>query len=105
MAHAGERLQIPPRPTAEIENVERRLALNMPQQGIDVLADIMIASPLAKTFGHRVVMVQGGGGDLLEVVGGLLHGRLRRQWGYGRIYAIRRGAASQPFAGKPRSYS
>ena len=82
VAHAREGLQITPRPTAKVENVERRLALNMPQQRINVLADIMIASPFAKTFRHRVVMAQGGGGDLLEVGGGLFHGRLRRQLGF-----------------------
>ncbi|MNF79036.1 hypothetical protein D3C84_612390 [compost metagenome] len=74
MTHARERLQITPRPTAKIKNVERRLTLNMPQQGIDVLADIVIAGALAKPFGHRVVMAQGGGGDLLEVGGSLFHG-------------------------------
>ncbi|MNR36170.1 hypothetical protein D3C85_1540660 [compost metagenome] len=81
MTHARERLQITPGPTAKVKNVERRLALNMPQQGIDVLADIVIAGAFAKTFGHRVVVAQGGGGDLLEVGGSLFHGRLRRQCG------------------------
>ncbi|MNL76804.1 hypothetical protein D3C87_2028280 [compost metagenome] len=54
----------------------------MPQQGIDVLADIVIAGALAKPFGHRIVMAQGGGSNLLEVGGSLFHGRLRRQCGY-----------------------
>ena len=77
VAHAGKRLQIAPRATAEIENVERRATLDMPQQSVDILADIMIASTFAKPLGHRVVMAQGGGGDFFQVVGGLLHGGLR----------------------------
>jgi uncharacterized protein with ACT and thioredoxin-like domain len=49
------------------------------KQRIDVLADIVITGAFTKTFGHRVVMAEGGGSDLPEVVGGLFHGRLRRQ--------------------------
>ncbi|MNI75284.1 hypothetical protein D3C73_1314220 [compost metagenome] len=79
MAHSCKRLQVATGTAAKIENVERRLALDMPQQRIDVLADIVIAGAFAETFGHRVVMAQGGGRDLFEVVGGLFHGRLRRQ--------------------------
>ncbi len=70
--------QVTARATAKVENAERRLTLKMPQQGIDVLADIVIASAFTEVFGHRIVMAQSGGGDLLQVVGSLFHGRLRR---------------------------
>ncbi|MNP36005.1 hypothetical protein D3C76_1293620 [compost metagenome] len=101
VAHTGERLQITTRSAAKIENVERRLALNVPQQGIDVLADVVIAGAFTEVFGHCVVMAQGGGGDLFEVVGRLFHCRAARAIEIWPIYAIRLGAASQPFASKP----
>ena len=49
--------------------IVKALTLNMPQQRIDVLADIVIASAFTKVFGHRVVVAEGGGGDLVEIVG------------------------------------
>ncbi|RML40083.1 hypothetical protein ALQ97_200132 [Pseudomonas savastanoi pv. glycinea] len=72
--HAGKCLQIPPRAAAEIENVKGGRALDMPQQRVDVLADVVIASAFAKALGDRVVMAQGRGGNGVEVVGGVFHG-------------------------------
>ncbi|MNC72533.1 hypothetical protein D3C75_1235960 [compost metagenome] len=46
-------------------------------------------------------MAQGGGGDLFEVVGRLFHRRAARAIEIWPIYAIKLGAASQPFASKP----
>ncbi|MNZ51874.1 hypothetical protein D3C78_697040 [compost metagenome] len=100
VAHTGERLQITTRPAAKVENVERRLALNVPQQGIDVLADIVIARALAKVFGDRIVMAEGRGGDLFEVVGRLFHRRAAQAIWIHRIYAMRPGAAAQPIASR-----
>ena len=46
----------------------------MPQQRVDVLAHIVIAGAFTEVLGHAVVVVEGGGGDLVEVVGGEFHG-------------------------------
>ena len=49
MAEVGERLQVAPGPAAKIENRERRLAFDVLQQRLDVLADVVIARALRKS--------------------------------------------------------
>src|SRR5450830_531539 len=74
MAHAGERLEITTRPTTEIQHGKWRATLDMPQQCIDVLANIVIAGALTKAFCRAVVMVERGSGDGIESVGSKFHG-------------------------------
>ena len=74
MAHACKRLQITPRPAAEIQHGKRRCALDMAQQRVDVLAHIVIAGAFTEVLGHLVVVAEGDGSDLVEVVGLEGHG-------------------------------
>ncbi|MCY1540807.1 hypothetical protein D9M68_764660 [compost metagenome] len=82
VAQGLEGAQVAARAAAEIEDLVRRLALDMPQQCGDVLADIVIAGAFAKVFGAVLVMGQGQGADLREVVGAEHHagGLERKRW-------------------------
>src|SRR5438132_13805070 len=68
MAEPGERLQVPPRPAAQVENRERRLALDVREQRRDVLADVVIARALPEVLRTLVVVVQGPRGDVVQVL-------------------------------------
>src|SRR5260221_9762878 len=61
MAERGERLQVPPRPAAQVEDRERRRALDAIEQRRDIPADIVTARALPEGFGAPVVLVQGPG--------------------------------------------
>src|SRR3954470_16391860 len=81
MAAIDKRFQIAPRPAAEVENRKWEIALDMPQQRLDVLADVVIARAPPEAFGGSVVMIQGPPGGRVEVVGVELlpgHGEPRR---------------------------
>ena len=81
MPQAGEGLQIAPRAAAKIQKGKWRAALDMPQQCVDVLAHVVVASPFAKAFGTLLIMLQRGGSNLFEGFCIEGHGRLgRRQW-------------------------
>ena len=58
VAEFGERLEVAPRPAAEIENRERRLALDVLQQRLDVLAHVVIARAGPEIVGALVVVLQ-----------------------------------------------
>ncbi|MCY1444148.1 hypothetical protein D9M71_606010 [compost metagenome] len=86
VAQAGERPQVAPRATAEVEDAEGSIATDVPQQGLDVLADVVVAGAFAEAFGSAVVVVQGGGSDAGEVFGAQGHLRLGyRSEGDGRF--------------------
>src|SRR6266568_850419 len=68
MAEIGKRLQVPPGPAAQVENRERRFALDIPQQRRDVLADVVIARALPEIVGAAVVVIQGAGGDVFQIL-------------------------------------
>ena len=53
VAELGERLEVP-RPAAEIEDRERRVALDGSQQRFDVLADVVIARASPRGVSHVV---------------------------------------------------
>src|SRR5260221_4441071 len=67
MAEAGERLQVPPRPAAQVEDRERRRALDAIAQRRDIPADILIARALPEAFGAAVVVGQGPGRDFIQI--------------------------------------
>jgi non-ribosomal peptide synthetase component F len=59
--------QVPPRPAAEVEQRERRLARDVPQQRLAVLAHVVIARAVPEGLRVAVVMAEGaaaGGGVL-----------------------------------------
>jgi hypothetical protein len=64
----GERLEVAPRPAAEIEDRERWVALDGAQQRFDVLADVVIARAFPEILGVPVVVFQREAGDLLQVL-------------------------------------
>src|ERR687895_400642 len=69
----GERLEVASRPAAEIEDRERRVALDGAQQRFDVLADIVIARAFAEILGMPVVVFQREAGDFFQVLRGRRH--------------------------------
>jgi hypothetical protein len=68
----GERLEVSSRPAAEIEDRERRFALDGSQQRFDVLADVVIARTFPEILGMPVVVLQRETGDLFQVLRGQL---------------------------------
>src|SRR5437773_10862776 len=58
MAERGESLEIATRPAAEIEDRERRPALDVPQQLGDVLADVVVARPALELVRALVVVLE-----------------------------------------------
>ena len=73
MPEPGEGREVAPRPAAEVEDPEGRLARDVPQQRGDVLADVVIARAGAEVFGALVVVRERAGGDLM-------HQRASRPW-------------------------
>src|SRR5258708_19564856 len=67
MAEPGERLQVPPRPAAQVENRERRRALDVIEQRRDIPDDIVIARALPEVLGAPIVVIQGPGGDVIQI--------------------------------------
>src|SRR5688572_262822 len=67
VAELGERLEVASRSAAEIEDRERRVALDGSQQRFDVLADVVIARALPEIPGMPVVVLQREAGDLFQV--------------------------------------
>ena len=67
MAKFAEGLEVPAGPAAEIQDRERRLALDGCEQCLDVLADIVIACALPERFRVLVIMFEGGARDVLEI--------------------------------------
>ena len=71
----GKRHEVAPRPAAEVEDRERRLALNESQQRRDVLADVVIARAAPELLGMPVVMSQRAVGDRpQDRESGVIHG-------------------------------
>ena len=68
-----ERHQVAPRAAAEVEQVERRRAVDVAQQGGDVLADGVITCAGPAAGGVLVVMRQREVGDLLQITGTQAH--------------------------------
>src|SRR5271157_802529 len=54
----GKYLQIAPWPAAEIQYPERRLALDVLQQGCDVLGDVVVARAFPEIFRMPVIVIQ-----------------------------------------------
>src|SRR5205085_1176297 len=75
VAHVRERLEVAPRPAAEVENRERWRAPNRAQQRRDVLAYVVIAGSVPEILGALVVVLQRAAGDVFEV----FRLKLRRQ--------------------------
>lgn len=70
MAECSEGLEISPRPAAEIQDRKRGLDFYMAQQRRDVLRDVVVVRAVAEIFRVRVVVLQRGGTDFIEVAGG-----------------------------------
>src|SRR5712691_3295006 len=106
MAEPGERLQVPPRPAAQVENRERRLALDVREQRRDVLADIVIARALPEVLGAPVIVIEGPGGDAIQIASLERHIRqklLRFDSVARHLNRRPRGAAWRPSASRSRS--
>ena len=73
VAERGEGLEVAPRPATEVEDRERRLALDVAQQRGDVLADIVVLGAEAEILGALVVMRQRAAGDLFQLATRMLH--------------------------------
>ncbi len=56
MAHRGKRFQVAARPAAKVQNLPGCRPFDMPQQGVDILADVVVAGAFAEVVGHAVVM-------------------------------------------------
>jgi len=56
MTQRAKRAQIAPRPAAQIKDLPGRRRLNVPQQRLDVLADIVILRALAKALGIGLIV-------------------------------------------------
>ena len=69
MPQRGKRLQVPPRPAAEVEDGERRRALDVAQQRGDVLADVVVLRPGAELRRPLLVVPERPGGDPGELGG------------------------------------
>lgn len=63
MPQRGEGLQIPPRPAAEVEDGERRRALDVAQQRSDVLADVVVLGAGTEVLGAALVVLERCGGN------------------------------------------
>src|SRR5882672_6829395 len=99
MAEPGERLQVPPRPAAQIENRERRLALDVREQRRDVLADIVIARALPEVLGAPVIVIEGPGGDVIQIASLERHARKIRLriLAFRNVFALTRRSPSPPW--------
>ena len=73
MAEFGERVQVAPRPAAEIEDGEWRRGSDVLQQRRDVLADIVAARAFAEVGGALLVVLERPGGDFFQVLRVQLH--------------------------------
>jgi hypothetical protein len=67
----GKRLEVASRPAAEIEDRERRVALDRSQQRFDVLPDVVIARALPELLGTPVVVLQREVRDFFQVRGSI----------------------------------
>jgi hypothetical protein len=68
VAERGARLEVTPRPAAEVEDGEGRLRLDRLQQRREVLAHVVIARPFPELLGPLIVMFQREVGDLRQVL-------------------------------------
>ena len=68
VAELGENLEVAPGSAAEIEDRERRLALDEAQQRGDVLADVVVARALPEFLRAPVVMLQREAGDFFQIL-------------------------------------
>src|SRR4051812_43480789 len=73
VAKTSERFQIASRPTAEIQNGERRSRFDVIQQCGDVLTNVMILRALAKIRGALIVVFERKRGYFLQVAWIELH--------------------------------
>jgi hypothetical protein len=64
----GKRLEIPARPAAEVQDRERRLALEVAQKFLEVLADVVLLRPAPEILRALVVVLQRDAGNLLQVL-------------------------------------
>src|SRR5260370_5606627 len=69
----SEVMQIPPRPAAEVEQRERRRRVDVREKRRMVLTGVMVLRALPEIFGGALVVVERGGGYLLQLVGSPLH--------------------------------
>ena len=69
MTETGKGLQVTAGAATEVEDRKRRVAMNMSQQGGDILTDIVAARACAELFGTLVIVGQRVGGNLFEFVG------------------------------------
>src|ERR1700737_1012699 len=74
----GKHLEVASWSAAKIEYRERRLTLDMPQQRLNVLADVVIARAFPEFFGTLIVVLQREAGDFLQVLRMQLHVRPTR---------------------------
>jgi hypothetical protein len=65
----GKHLEVAPRSAAKIEYGERRLTLNMVQQGLNILGDVVIAGAYPEFFGKLIVVLKREMGDFFRSCG------------------------------------
>ena len=69
MAQLGKSSQVAAGPAAQVENRERRLALDASQQGVDILADVVIARAFPERVGAFLIVIERTGDDRGHCVG------------------------------------
>src|SRR5437868_10374994 len=69
MAQLSESSQVAAGPAAQVENREWRLALDASQQGLDILADVVIARAFPERVGAFLIVVERTGDDRGHCVG------------------------------------
>jgi hypothetical protein len=75
MASLGERLEVAPRPAAEVEDSKGRLALDALQQRFNVLADVVMARALPELFGTLIVVLKCKEADFVQALRTQFHRR------------------------------
>jgi hypothetical protein len=69
VAESLEGFEVAARPTPEIENHPRRLAVDMPQERGDILADVVILRAGAEVLSALLVVCERRSSDLVELLG------------------------------------
>jgi hypothetical protein len=79
VSHRQESLQVTARSTPEIQDIEGRLAVDVTQQGGDVLADVVVLRAGLELIGVLFVRGERKGRNLGEVFGIQVHGAIVHQ--------------------------
>jgi hypothetical protein len=73
VAERSKGFEVTPGSTAEIQDPERRLTLDVLQQGRDVLCDVVVPRATPKVFRIPIVVIEGTARDLLKLLRAQFH--------------------------------